>query len=355
MAVEAEVLPPVQDIVAAVIAQPEIALLNKEKQREFLAAVRAASIVETPDTASAKGREDIRKRASRVTKSKTALDASRKAMTEDLRKQVAEINSSANALIDDLDALAKEVRRPLTEWEEAEVRRERKSAEILAWLRNSAIVTIEDTSATVRRRGREVYEFAVDPAVHLKFTADVQQAKDHAVATLRAALARLIQQEDEQAELQRLREEREAREEEERQARAAQEAEERKAAQERAAQEREAQIARQAEQRAAQAEREAAQREIDAANARAAQAEAERKRLADAEAERAAQAERERVETARLERSRKHRAAVIEKVAHGIVRVAAPMGVHIEIALAIARAAARDEIPALKVDFSNVL
>lgn len=200
MSVDDEILSPAQGIIAAVFEKPQIALLDKEKQAEFLDAVRAAALVKDPDTASAKGRELIRKNASRVTKSKTALDASRKALTEDLRKQVSTINASANGLIESLDALAKEVRRPLTEWEDAEAKREQECNQVIAWMRNAGIVIANDTSATIRARGKTLFAIEITREKFGRLYDEAEALKNTTMASLKAALDRVIKDEDEREE-----------------------------------------------------------------------------------------------------------------------------------------------------------
>jgi len=286
-AVEGEILPPANtDIIQAVFDQPEIALLDPQRRETFVAKVREASLIADPDVSTAKGREEIRKAASKVTRTKTMLDQARKDLTADYRKKVADINAAGNVVVEQLDALADEVRQPLTAWEEAEKEREQRCTEILTWLQNASTVTIGETSAAIRQRGKDVFNTQITKEQFGKRYEEAVLLKDTATKALLATLDTAIQREDEQAELQRLREEAAARAEQdriEREAREAAEAEAKRKADEEAAAAAEAQRIEQAKADAAEAERKRIeaekQAEIDAANARAAEAEAQAKRV----------------------------------------------------------------------------
>ncbi|PTR05392.1 MULTISPECIES: hypothetical protein, partial [unclassified Novosphingobium] len=307
----------------------------------FVAKVREASLIAEPDASTSKGRDEIRKAAAKVTRTKTMLDQARKDLTAEYRKKTADINEAGKVVVEQLDALADEVRQPLTAWEEAEKEREQRCTEILTWLQNASTVTIGETSAAIRQRGKDVFNTQITKEQFGKRYDEAVLLKDTATKALLAALDTAIQREDEQAELQRLREEaaaraerdrieREAREAEERRAAEARAEEERRAAAEKAEAERIERARQQAAEEAARQVAEAKQREIDEANRRAAEAEraaeeerraaeAERQRIAaeQAEAERVAAAER--AEQERRERSRKHRQVVMTRIKEAIM------------------------------------
>jgi len=224
--VEAEVLAPeTTDIIAAVFDDPTITFTNPERGKAFMVAVRAETSKLDADVTTAKGRDEIRAMASKVTRSKTLIDKSRLAMTKDLRDQVAKINEAGGQLVRELDALADEVRKPLTEWEEVEKLREERAADKVKWLRQAAVVTIADTSETVQARGGEVYGIEITKDEFGKHYAEAKELRDVAIETLKAAMERLKQEEADRAELARLR-----KADEERLAREAAEREEREAA-----------------------------------------------------------------------------------------------------------------------------
>jgi hypothetical protein len=349
---EAEVLPPVTDIITVVFDQPQIALTDKAKGDAFLAAVRAETQKLVADVATTKGRDEIRSMAAKVTRSKTLVDKARLSLTADLRQQVSDINEAGKRITGSLDALADEVRKPLTDWEDMEKLREARVAETIAWLKQAAVVTITDTADVVRERGMAVFNHEITKDEFGKRYQEAIDLQDLAVSTLKAAMERLEQEEADRAELARLRkadEERAAREAAERaeRERAAQEAEEaqaafdRQAAAEQAERDRIAKAEQEAADRAARAAQEAAQREIDAANARAAEAEErERQRLAQEQAEAA--------EQARRERNRAHRAQVMAEIKLAIM---AAGNITEEQAVPIVKAMVAGSVARVKVEF----
>lgn len=337
MTVHTEILPPEgQDIIEAVFENPSLAILDEGKATAFLEKVRetAASIGE-PDVGSAKGRDEIRSMASKVTKAKTTLDKARLSMTADLRKQVADINAAGKMVTEGLSEIAEQTRAPLTAWEAAEKAREEMVESTIARIKAAALVTIADTSATVAARGNEIYETAIDPDVFKKRTEEAEEAKTATMKALHEAMHVLKEREEAKAELDAMKAAEAARLAKEAEAAAAREAEERAANLAREAQEREERLAQEAADRARRdaehaaeqarltAEREA-QRQIDEANARAAEAE----RAAQAERDRAAaeKAEADRIEAeqaaaqARRDKDRKHRASVNSLIKADIVK-----------------------------------
>lgn len=362
MAVEAELLPPASqelDPIEAAHKDPESALLNPEKRAAFLAKVREVSKIENPDVSTNKGRDEIRSMAMKVTRVRTMMDAARKGATEDLRRRVKEINDAGNQVIDELLAIGDEVRAPLTAWEEAEKERERRAAELLTWLRSAAIVSIEDTSATVRERGKQAYDIEVTKELFASRYNEAVSVKQTTVDTLMSALRRLTQQEAEQAELEALRQEKLAREEEDRKRLEAEEQAEREAAAAREAEQHKkdeaARLERaqaEAAEAAAQAEREAAQREIDAANERAAQAErdaeAARQKLIKEQEERNRAEQAERDAAAAREKNTKHRREVMGQVKVDLIQAA---GITEEQTVAAVRALVGGKVRHVQVNF----
>lgn len=365
MTIQQEILPPEsQDIIELVFENPALAIRDEEKAKAFLVKVRehALSIGEK-DMGKSKDRDEVRSMASKVTKSKTMLNAARLEMTAGLRKEVEEINAAGKVLTAGLAEIADEVRAPLTAWETAEKEREDLVETTIARIKAAALVTISDTAASVSARGNEIYEIEIDPAVFKKRTDEATDAQAVTIKALHEAMNVLREREEAQAELAKMKtaeaerlakeaEELRQREAAEAAARAEQEAKERE---ERLKQEAADKAWRDAEQAAEQArlaaEREA-QRQIDEANARAAQAEAERqaelKRIADKEAEDKRIAEAQAAEQARRERSRKHRADIMGKIKHALIE-------HGKIteaeAVAITKAMVAGNVPNVSVQF----
>lgn len=318
----------------AIVVERETALsvlTDKEQFEAFYAKVKAEVDAHIPDVTTGKGRAAIASLAHKVTKTKTAIDAAGKALTEDARKQIATVDASRREIRNKLDALRDEARRPLDEWEAAEEERKAEAARQFGELKAAAVVTLDDTAATVEARLDDVRGRNLDPTLFGTDFDLAKQQQDDAVTVLGAALTRLRQEEADRAELERLRQEAAEREAREAQAKAeaeaaeaalkAQEAAERAererleqaerdrvAAEERAAEER-----RQAEEKAEADRQAAAARAAREAEERAAEEQRRRdheheqqlaaeRRRAD-EAERARQAEADRIAAEKRERA----------------------------------------------------
>lgn len=324
------------DIVAVIEQNPVVAFTDPKAFNQFFNRVKETASIPSPNVATHAGREEIRKMASKVTRTKTALEAARKKLTEEWRRKTAEVNEAGKEITQRLDALAKEVRKPLTDWEDADRLRQEQCEKTLEWIRSSAIVSLDDTAEAVQARGMEVWKVEITEDRFKDLYDTAVEAKNAAIASLKAAMDRLKIEEKEKAELEALRAEkaeREAREEAEREQR---ERAEREAEQARLDKEREEQAARleqeridlaarEAEERARREAEEEAQRKIDEANERArkaeAEAEAERKRIADQKA--AEEAEKRRLEEEQRvrETDADHRAKVAADAVDAIVKV----------------------------------
>lgn len=304
-------------IIEEVSANPGIVLTDRAKFNDFYARMKEETDKLDPDTSTAKGREAIRKMATRVRDTKAAIDKRRLELTKEKRDWIDGVNAAGKEIKDSLQALEDSVRFPLTEWEEAEKARVAECEAVIQRIRDAATVTIDDTFASVQQRGSSVHQTVIDPERFGTLAETALQAKKATVDILMEAMKRLKKEEADRAELERLRAEQAERErveaekaaaaeierkaaeaariEEERKAAAEQAEKDRIAAAEKAAEER----ARQLAARQAQEERDRIQREHEAA------LQAERDRAA--EAERLAQAERDRI--AEIERQREQREA----------------------------------------------
>lgn len=323
------------DIAIIVERDHSVVLFDQEKFDAWYDKLKADAPKDA-DVGTNKGREALRSYSAGIRKQKAAIDRDRLRLTSEWRAMTAKVNEAGKQIETRLDALADEVRQPLTDWESAEKARVAKCREIIDGFKRDGVVTIEDTADSVRDRGTAVWQTALDHEQFGDMLAEAEAAKAQAVEVLKAALARLTQEEADRAELERLRAEaaereareqaeREAREADERAAAEAQAAEERRIAAEKAEAERVERLQREAEGRArreaeeaAEAERQRIRREHDeqlAAERRRAEeaeraAQAERDRIAAEEAARAAEAQRIADEQAAREANKAHRTAV---------------------------------------------
>nr|WP_303705463.1 hypothetical protein [Brevundimonas naejangsanensis] len=304
-------------LVAQVNANPGLVLLDKERFNQFYEAIKAETDKLVPDLTTEKGRKEIASMAFKVAKTKTAIDAAGKLLNEEARAKINIVDAARRDIREKLDALKDEVRRPLTEWEAKEEERVTACEALIGRMKAAAIVPLEDTAQSVADRLAEVKAFALDEGQFQTLLPAALQQQAATVETLTAAHARLVKEEADRAELERLRAEAAERAERERaeaEAKAAAEAAERakqeaEARAARAAEEEKARIeaAAKAAEEAARAQAEAAARAEREASERAhAEALAAEKRRAD-EAEAARQAEADRIarETAAREADEK--------------------------------------------------
>lgn len=332
--------------IADLVAQsPAIVLTDEQKRAELFAKIEADIAEFEPDLETAKGRDAIKSFAFGITKTKTAIDSAGKEMNEAARAQINVVDAARRIAREKLDALADQARAPLTEWEQAALARNKRADDLIDRLRALAVVTAFDTSTEIRKQGTEAFEMVLSADELGDRLDDVQRAKDEAVASLKDSLARLVREEADRAELERLRAEaaerdarelaeREAREAKEREAAEANAAEERQAAAEKAEAERlekarqeAADAARREAEEAAQREREEAERakqaEIDAANERARQAEEDARRQREeaerAQREREEAAQREAAEQKRRDEDRAHRGKIMAAAKEAIM------------------------------------
>jgi colicin import membrane protein len=349
------------DIVVAVAQNPGLVLLDTEKFDAWYDKLKAKA-PEAGDMAVRKDREVLRSYAAEVRSEKAAIDKARLRLTKEWRDMVSQANDAGKVIEQRLEGLAADVRKPLTEWEEAEKQRVEAAKDFVAWIHGQAIVTLDDTAATVRQRGADVWEKVLDEQVLGDLYGEAVAGKEATVVTLKAALDRLTREEADRAELERLRAENEAREAKEREAAEVRERAEQEAEQARLAERRRLDAEKAEAERITNAERQAAERatreaeerhaaELAAERKRAEEAEraaqAERDQIATAEAERVAAVQREAAETARREANQAHRAKIMKAAKEAIMTC----GVEEEAAKKIVLLIRAGEVPNVSLAF----
>lgn len=188
-------------------ADPAVVLRDPEKLTALYKRIDAKIAAHVPDLTTEKGRKATASLAFQIARTKTGIEAAAKKMTEEYRKATAEVNATRNEIVEQLEAKQKLARKPLTDWEDAEKARvERVTAE-LTRLRSAAIISIDETSSSIAERiatlqaeefDREAFQDEWDEADRLKQMAIVRLEESH---------ARILQEEADKAELDRLREE----------------------------------------------------------------------------------------------------------------------------------------------------
>lgn len=322
---------PGTDIIALVEHDPSLVLLDKPSREKLYEHIEKEVEEFVPDLTTAKGRDEIKAFAFKITRTKTAVENARLAMTENAREQIKAVNAEGSIIKERLEGLAKTARAPLTEWEEAEDKRQAECKAALERMRQAAIVPLNATADGLRARIVEVEAEPMHEDHWLGMKELALKARDTALEALNAALAIVEQKEKDAAELVRLREEaaaREAQAEREREEREAAAAEQARAEQAKKAEAEERRVAAAAEEaRLAEVRKEesrvaaesAAQAAAEAATREAAQQAAEqadaRQRAHEAElaAANEAAAERERVIAEEAAEARRQHAAAEER------------------------------------------
>lgn len=360
-------------LVAQVNANPGLVLLDKERFNQFYEAIKTETDKLVPDLTTEKGRKEIASMAFKVAKTKTAIDAAGKLLNEEARAKINIVDAARRDIREKLDALKDEVRKPLTEWEAKEEQRVIACNAAIDRFKAAAVVTLEDTAATVQARYTEIKNTALDDGQFKDLLPSAKHYKEAAEIALDAAFARLTKEEADRAELDRLRAEAAERAERERadaDAKAAAEAAERakqeaEARAARAAEEEKARIeaaAKAAEEAARLQAENAARAEREAADRAHAEALAAEKRRAD-EADAARQAEADRIAREAAVREAEEKAAADAAAARaadiehrskimGAAKVAIMgMGVGEQAAISIVRAIAAGDVPNVSIRF----
>lgn len=196
--------------IALIVSENPVVVLTDRKQREaFYAHIEREVEAFSADVSTAKGRDAIKSLAFKITRTKTAIDAAGKQLNEDARARINAVDAERRAAREKLGEMADKVRQPLTDWEDVEKKRVERAEELMAGFQQAAIVTTDDTSATIRARGKQVYETEVVDLGSMQ--EQVQAIKDGVIGTLKSALAYAIKEEADRAELEKLRAEAAAR------------------------------------------------------------------------------------------------------------------------------------------------
>tara|TARA_R110002074_G_scaffold262994_1_gene435079 strand:+ start:1969 stop:3426 length:1458 start_codon:yes stop_codon:yes gene_type:complete len=192
------------DLVSAVESDPGLALVNRDAFEAWLIDLRARVDGLDQDMTRAKNRDAIRSAAADTRKEKAKYDRSRLELTKGYREMTAKVNEAGKDIDAKLEALAVQIRAPLTEWEEREKARVDRCKTIIAEIHGAAIVTLDDTSETVRERGMRIWTIEIGDDFGDQ-AGEAEQAKSATVSTLQSALARLKREEADAAELAELR------------------------------------------------------------------------------------------------------------------------------------------------------
>lgn len=317
------------EVITAVTKDPSLALRHTVWFDAYYKALQADVTEHVPDVTTEAGRDQIKSLAFRIVKARTGIEDQRKRLTENWRKLTDSVNLAGRLVRQKLEALEETARKPLVEWQAKEDARKADIEQAIQWLKDAAVVTFEDTAASVSERlarVRGINDLSVERFGERQDEA--QNWYDQAVAALSTALARLLKSEAEAQELAELREQQrrvaEAQAEKDRLAAASQMAAAREAEEQRRIQ---AAAEQAAEQARLKAEREA-QEKIDEANR---QLEKERR---EREAERRAQQAEEEARIVR-EQDVAHRREVNSGILVAVMALGVPEAEARKVAVAL--------------------
>lgn len=273
------------------------------------------------DISTEANRKEIASLAFKVAKSKTFVEAQRKALVADEKKRLAKIDEEGRRIWNRFEALQTEVRKPLTDWEQADKDRIACHEEALNILTQLAILPGFYSVADAEERIEKVNNLH-DQRPWEEFTARANGQKAASLFTLHRCLVQAQKAEEECAELERHRAEEAERQIKEREAaaaKAATEAAERRAETERTRLQQEAEYA----ERKRVAQEQEAKRQLEAAEARrvseAAQAERDKEAAIERERQRAADAKlAEDAAAERRERHHRHKLRINREAAAAI-------------------------------------
>jgi colicin import membrane protein len=328
---------PTTDIVAIVNDNPVLVLTDAVKFDQFYERVKAECDQLVPDVTTERGRKEIASMAYKVARTKTAIDEAGKKLNEEARERINAVDESRRGIRERLDALKIEVRRPLTEWEDAEEARVGWCETAMVTIKAAAVVEMDATIESVQAALAQVEAITINAEEFQGYTEIAANLKASAIDTLTRAADRIRHEEEQRAELERLRAAEAERERIETEKREAEAAEARRAEAEKAEADRLAKLEQEAAERArreaeaaAETERKRVQGEHDAAlaaeRARAEEAERARKaetdRIAREEAARAEEAERARREQAAREADRAHRGSIMGEAKAALMEIA---------------------------------
>lgn len=304
---------------------PLLVLTHPDVREKLFDQIKAEVDAFVPDLSTDTGRKAVASLAYKVARTKTAIDKAGLKATEDARALIASVNRERNVVSSQLEILQARARDPLTRWEAAETKRLEEITRKMSEVRAAGEIALEDTSADIVERVTALKKLQAEletPAVEIveywgEFLPVYTGALQGSLAALDAAYTRIKREEDDRAELDRLR-----KAEQERQAQA-EEAERQRVQRENAERAQAEAEARESQRKALEAEQAqlAEQREREAAERAAEEArQEEARKAAEAQAERdrqhQAELDAQRRETERLQREADERKQAEEKAAN---------------------------------------
>jgi hypothetical protein len=308
-----------------------------------------------PDISTRKGREEVASLAHKVAKTKVYLDDLGKDLVSDWKAKSKTVDDSRKKIRDYLDNLKDEVRAPLTAWENKEKDRIHGHEVNVSALEAYTGYTESNPSPFLKEVLEKLQQTVIDDSWE-EFKDRAERIRAAGIVHLSELIKKVELREQEQAELQRLREEAAKREQLEREKKIAEEAA-RKAKEEAETKARQEQEKIEREKQDAINKQKEAERKLKEAEALAVatakKAEEDKKRAEEAAAER----ERQRIalekkqaeeEQAKREASIKHRKTINNAAFEALVMID---GMTATSAKAVIEAIAKGQVPHIKINY----
>lgn len=192
-------------LILQVEANPLLVLTDQEQFDRFYDEVAAEVRAHEPDLSTLAGRKAIASLAYKVARTKTAIDDAGKLLTEEKRAEIKKVDEARKRIREKLDELKDEARKPLTEWETAEEARVARVTAVLDQLKAAAVILADDTSETLKARLATVEAITIEFDEFQDYEAAAKAQWDGATTALQAGIERLLQEEADRRDLERLR------------------------------------------------------------------------------------------------------------------------------------------------------
>jgi colicin import membrane protein len=190
-------------IIALVERAPADVLKSEENRAALYAHIEGEIAAFVPNLETGVGRKAVAALAYKITRTKTALDEAGKELNAELRKRIDAVDEVRRGAREKLDELADRARKPLTDWEEAEKRREDAYNAIIAEL-NGRIDPLA-TSVDLTNMIKDIGELVIDPEVIGEEAAEMLRTKrDDLIADLVLTKERTLRAEEDAEERRRL-------------------------------------------------------------------------------------------------------------------------------------------------------
>lgn len=163
-----------------------------------------------PCLETATSRKEIASMANKVAKSKTYIDGLGKDLVSEWKEKSKRVDNERKRVREELDKLKEEVRKPLTEWENKEKERVRNLELKIESLKGFLTPNYELSSESLKLDLDKLESIIIDESWE-EYGLEALNIKEKALINQRNAYEKILKQEKEQAELERLRKEKEER------------------------------------------------------------------------------------------------------------------------------------------------